>query len=92
MRSISSVIVGETKQITCVRPRKVKRSDILAVPERFWQRLVRKALRRPAPTVTREWTETVWDKVGETIWVVGTEDGPVARDTSPYPEASDGTP
>jgi len=86
MRTISSVIVGEIKETTCFRRVEVETTGTVPAKERLLVRLVRRALRRPAPTETIPWTETKWEKVGAPIWVIGTEDGPVARDTSPYPE------
>lgn len=76
MRSISSVLVGETKEIECFRPREIKTTLLVPVKEHLPWRLLRKLLRKPAPMKTVPWTRTEWDKVGGTIWVVGTEDGP----------------
>lgn len=86
VRTISGVLVGETLEIDCHRRVASQVTLTVAVKERLLGRMLRMALRRPAPTKTIPWTESKWEKVGQTIWVIGTEDGPVARDTSPYPE------
>jgi len=86
MRTVSGVLVGETKEITCFRRMEVGTTLTAPAKGRLLARLVRRALRRPAPTETIPWTESKWEKVGRTVWVIGTEDGPIFRDTSPYPE------
>ena len=83
MRSISGVLVGEVKEIECFRPRKVDRLVTLPLPEGIGRRLIRRLLRRPQPTIERNWPATEWDKVGPTIWVIGTDNGPEVRYEEP---------
>jgi len=76
MRSLSSILVGETKEIECFRRCEVETTVTCPIVEPLLRRLMRQVLRRPTPMETVPWVETTWEKVGGTIWVIGTDEGP----------------
>ena len=84
MRTISGILVGEIKEIQCMRRREVETTITRPIKERRFQRLLRRLLRRPIPMVTIPWRETKWDRMGDKMYIVGTEDGPQVTDAAAW--------
>jgi hypothetical protein len=84
MRTISGILVGEIKEIQCMRRREVETTITRPIKERRFQRLLRRLLRRPIPMETIPWRDVEWINVGDKMYIVGTEDGPQVTDAAAW--------